>query len=67
MAAGNMTVKVSVENIIHHAMRQVFEQLAKDHGVFVEGVEISWLDVSTHAKKEKIITDVKVTSVTMQP
>jgi len=61
------TVKVDVESIVHKALADSIETIAKQTGIYVESVDVEWLGVTTPAENGAILTGLRIRSKTYHP
>ena len=62
MATAEITV--AVEKAVHDALRELAQAAWYKHGVCVQSVRFSWVDVSTQAEPRLIVTDVEAATLT---
>lgn len=62
MATAEITV--AVEKAVHDALRELAQAAWDKHGVCVQSVLFSWVDVSTPAEPRLIVTEVEAATLT---
>lgn len=62
MATAEITV--AVEKAVHDALRELAQAAWDKHGVCVQSVRFSWVDVSTPAEPRLIVTEVEAATLT---
>lgn len=56
----DMTVKVSIESVIHDALAALVQRLEAEHGFMVQNMHIEWGDVSTFEKRGAKVASIRV-------
>lgn len=62
MATAEITV--TVEKAVHDALRELAQAAWDKHGVCVQSVQFSWVDVSTPGEPKLIVTEVEAYTLT---
>ena len=62
MATAEITV--AVEKAVHDALRELAQAGWDKHGVCVQSVRFSWVDVSTTSGPKLLVTDVEAETLT---
>jgi hypothetical protein len=60
-------VTVDVESVIHKALADTIETIAKQTRIYVESVDVVWLDVCTTKENGAILTSLRIRSKTYHP
>lgn len=63
MASSDVTV--TVEALVHNALRALAQRVMDEHGLAIHSVRISWIDASTPAKGRSIANEISLE--TQQP
>ena len=62
MATAEITV--AVESAVHKAFRRMAQEVWDQHGICVQSVQFSWIDVSNTSKQKLIVDDMEVETLT---
>lgn len=52
-------ITVSVESVIHDALRATVQAVAEQHQIKVESVSVQWIDVSDHSGPRFLVRSVE--------
>ena len=63
MATSEITV--AVESAVHKAFRRMAQEVWDQHGICVQSVRFSWIDVSSVNKPRLFVTDVEAETRTL--
>ena len=55
---------VAVEKAVHNALRELAQVIFDQHGICLESVNFSWVDVSTTSEDRMLVGDVAASTLT---
>ena len=56
----DMTVKVSIESVIHDVFAALVQRIEAEHGFMVQNMRIEWIDASTFEKRSAKVASIRV-------
>lgn len=59
-----MKAIVSVEKAVHNAVHEMMQAIYDQHGIIVHGVNVHWLDISTHNQSKMVVAEINIDSRT---
>lgn len=60
MAASEIIVKISTENLLGEALLETVQKLFNEYGVRIDGVDFEWVDVLGASKTSAIVRQAKL-------
>jgi hypothetical protein len=62
----NADITVTVERVIHDALRDFIQSTFDAHGILISNVQIDWITASSPVKDRAFVSTVEVTSRTLK-
>jgi len=65
MMADMPSITVGIESVIHDVLRKVLESVEQEHGIVIESLDASWMDISSLAKPAHKVTLLRIVTSTI--